>query len=165
MSGALYLHRLSLHVAVGENRIGGIRLVGTIDIFAACYGQTVCQFGATLRDEQVVIAIFLIDVRSFGIASTSALPQWAALGELFARCRVYLTEHDGIVGIRHHIAFAIFKPQRWIDALLLKPYRFAPWPLWIFGCYHEVAAITHIGGDHIIHTFMVANGRCIDAQP
>jgi len=62
MSGALNLQRLSQPATVGQDRILGITLVGTINISASGDGEMMRQFGATLRDQEIVISILFIYV-------------------------------------------------------------------------------------------------------
>ena len=104
-------------------------------------------------------------MRSFGIATTRTTPQRLALGQLLARCWVYLAEHDGVVGVADHVALAVLEPQRGVDALLLQPDGFAPRACRILGSHHEVAPVAHIGGNHIVRALMVADGGGVDAQP
>ena len=127
MSGALNLQRLSQPATVGQNRILGITLVGTINISASGDGEMMRQFGATLRDQEIVISILFIYMWAFGIASAITLPEFLARRELFARLRVDFAEPDGIARIAHHVALSVFEIKRRVDALLLQPHGFAPW--------------------------------------
>ena len=165
MPGTLNLHRLSQTATVGKKRIVRITLVRSLDIPAPGDGKAMRQFGSTFRNEKIVIAVFLIDMRTFRITSTITLPQFLALCKLFARLWVYLTEPDCIARIAHHVAFSVFKIKRRIDALLLQPDRLAPRTTGISGCNHEVAAVAYIGGYHIVSSLMIADGRRIDAKP
>ena len=123
------------------------------------------QLRTSFGDQQVVPTIFLIEVRSLRITAARALPQGFAGCQLLTGLGVYLTERDGIVGIRDHVAFAVLKPQRGVDTLLLQPEGVTPGAPRVLGRHQEVAAVAHIGGNHIIGALMVANRRGIDAQP
>ena len=165
MAGALNLRVLSCHAAVGEDGVGGVGLVRTIDVTAAGYGELMGQLGATLRDEQVVPAVLLVDMRSLRMTAAGATPQLPALGELLARLGVDLAQPDGCAGVADHVALAVLEVQRGVDTLLLEPDRLAPGTCGIGGGDHEVAAIGHIGGNHIEGTLVIADGGGIDAQP
>ena len=165
MTSALYLHRLSEHVTVGEDRVLGIAHIRAVDIPASGDGELMCQFGTSLRDKQIVIAVFLIDMRSLRISASRASPERFAWSELFSCLHVYLTEHDGIVGVRHHITLAILEPQRGVDTLLFQPHRLTPRTSRVFCRNHEVTAIANVGGYHIIGTLVVSDSRGVDAQP
>ena len=163
MARALYLHALSQAATVGKDRVMRIALVWSHYVLASGDGESVSQLRAALGDEEVIISILLIDMWTFWIASAITLPQLLALGELLARLRVYLAKPDGIARIAHHIALAILKIERWVDALLLEPDGFAPRSFRVSGSYHEVAAIAHIGGYHIIDALVITDGWRIDA--
>ena len=126
VSRALHLTVLRCHAAMGEYRVAWATFVWAVDVAAAGDGEAMGNLCASLGDEQIVVVTFLIYMRSFRVSSASASPYAAAFGELLACCGVNLAESDGVVGIAHHIAFAVFEIQRGVDALLLQPYRFAP---------------------------------------
>lgn len=51
----------------------GVKLVGTVDVFRACHGDGVVPCGAALGDDEVVVAVALVEVRGFGEAERGAL--------------------------------------------------------------------------------------------
>ena len=108
---------------MGENGVGRIGHIRAVYLAAARNGQLVGQLGAALGDEQIVIPVFLVDVRSLWVTSARTLPQRLAVGQLLARLRVDLAQHDGVVGIAHHVALPVFEVERRVDALLFQPDR------------------------------------------
>ena len=109
MACALYGVSLCVLVNVRQYGVGGVAQVGAVDIFAAAYGHLVAILRAAFRDEQVVPAVFLVDVRPLGVAAAGAVPDAYRLGQLFARLGVDFAEEDAVVGVAHHVAFAVFK--------------------------------------------------------
>ena len=104
-------------------------------------------------------------MRSLGIATAHAPPQRTALGELPTRLGVDLAEHDGVVGIAHHVAFAVLEEERGVDALLLQPDGLAPGPRRVGSSNYEIATISYVCSDHIVGAVVVAQRGRIDAQP
>ena len=163
---ALHALRLSLHAAVREDGVVGTGLIGAFYAAAAGDGERVGELGAAFRDEQVVIAILLIDVRPLGVSSAGATPEEAAFRELLAGVGIDGAEGNGVVGVADHVAAAIVVPEeRGVDAPLLQPARFAPRAEGIGGGDDEVAPSAHEGGDHVEGAVVIAEGGGIDARP
>ena len=165
MTRALNLHALTSHGAVGQNGVGRVRLIRSVNITATGNGQFVGQLCASFGNEQVIIAVLLAEVRTFRITAACTAPKGTALCQLPARHGVYLTKCDGIVGIRNHVGLAVLKIERGVNALLLQPDGFAPRSGRVSGGDHEIAAVAYIGGDHVVRAFIVTNGRGIDTKP
>ena len=164
VAGALDVAVLRGQRAVGEDGIRRIGLVGAVDVPAAGHGELMGQFGAAFRDQQVIPTVFPIDMRAFREPASSSSPERFSGAQGGTCHRVDLTQGDGGVGIRHHIASPVFKIERRVDALLLQPYRFAPGAGRVGGGDHEVSAAAHVGGDHIERSVVVADGGGIDAE-
>ena len=123
VSGSLNLGALPGLTAMGEDGIGGIGLIGTVDVPAACHGEPVRQFSTALGNQEIVPAVLLIDMRAFRISAAGTAPQQTALSELFTRLRIYLREMDASIGIGNEIALPILEQEGRIDAALLQPNR------------------------------------------
>lgn len=99
------------------------------------------------------------------IASARAAPECLAGRQLLACLRIYLAEHDGIIGIADHVAMAILEVERRVYALLLQPDGVAPRAARVLGLDEEVSAVANVGRNHVVGAVMVAQRRRIDAQP
>ena len=165
VSGPLDGIALGVLVDVGQDGVGGIAEVRPVDVFAASDGHFVPVFRAAFRDEQVVPAVFLVDVRPFGIASACACPDAFRFGQLFTRLGVDFAEEDAVAGVAHHVAFAPFKVERGVDAALFQPHRLRPLAARVGGVYQEVPFVRHVGGNHVERAFVVADGGGVDASP
>ena len=84
---------------VGKQWVVGVSLIRAVDILAAGNGEAVSHLRATLRNQQIVVAILLVDMRPLRIAASRTLPERLALSELLARLGVNLTEHNSIIWI------------------------------------------------------------------
>ena len=76
-------------------------------------------FRATFRNQQVVPAVFLVDVRSFGMSSARTVPDAFGFCQLLSGPGIYLAKPDAGIGIAHQVAFAVLEVEGGIDAALL----------------------------------------------
>ena len=156
---------LGVHVDVCQDGVGGIARVRAINAAAAGDGHLVAILGAPLGDEQVVPAVFLIDMRAFRVASARTVPNAFGGGQLFAGHRVDLAEEDTHVRVAYQVALAVFEVERGVDAALLQPDGFGPRAARVGGVDQEIAFARHVGRDHVEHAVIVADGGGIDAAP
>lgn len=156
---------LPCHGAVGEDGVVGIAFVGTFDVSASGDGEAVGKFCSSFGDEQVIVAVFLVDMRAFGVSSSCALPECFAGRKLLAALGVNLAQHNGVVGVADHVAFSVFKIERGVNTLLLQPYWFAPCASGVLGGHEEVTAVADIGGNHVVSAIVIADGGGINALP
>ena len=163
--GALDGVALRVHIDVRQDGVGGIAGVRPVDVPASCDGHLVSVFRSAFRDEQVVPAVFLIDVRPFGIAPSGAGPDASRFGQLAAGQRVYLAQVDAVVRVAHQVALAILKVERGVDASLLNPHRLRPGAARVGGVHQEVAFVRHVRGNHVETLPVVSDGGGIDASP
>ena len=165
MSRPLYRAGLSCHAGMCQDGVGRIRCVGTFNESAACDGDAMSRFGSAFRDKQVVPSVFLINMRTFGISASCAAPYLARGRELFSAHRVYFAQGDVIVGVAHHVAFPVLEVERRVDASLLQPYGVRPSAARVGGMHQKVSFSRNVGGYHVKCSFMITDGRGIDASP
>ena len=94
MAQALNRTVLHLHAEMREDGVGRIRLVGAKQTFAAEDVHVMAMLCAALCQHQIVVAIFLVDVRPFGISASKTYAQMMYLTKLLARLHVNLTDFD-----------------------------------------------------------------------
>jgi hypothetical protein len=166
MSCALYRTALCRLAEMCEDGVRGSRQVRAADEAAACDGLPVAVLRAAFGDHQVVIAVLLIEVRAFGIASSRALPYLLRLREQPSRGDIYLAELYLSVR-RQEIALPalVVEEQFGVDASLFHPDGVRPRACGVGGGDVVVATVRHVGVDHIEHPFVVADGRRIQSAP
>ena len=159
MSGSLNRTGLSRLVSMSQNRICRISLIRAIYVTAAGNGYFMSQFRTALRNQQIVPAVFLINVRTFGISASGAVPYSFGRRKLFACHGINLTQVDVPTRIADHKTFAVFKIKRRIDASLLQPNWFGPFAMGIGGMHQKVSLAGDIGSNHVEYSIVVADGR------
>ena len=150
---------LSRFIGMGQNRICRISLIRPVNATAAGNGYFMSQFRTALRNQQIVPAVFLINVRTLGISASSAVPYSFGRRKLFACHGVNLTQVDVSIRITDHKTFAILKIKRRIDASLLEPDWFRPFTTGISSMYQEIPLTGDISRNHVKHSIIVTNGR------
>ena len=165
VAGSLDVAVLGGHPAMREDGVGRIGLVRPVDVAAAGNGQIMSHFRTAFRDEEVVPAVFLVDMGAFGIAASRSHPNGYSGAEGDSRNGVYLAKGYHIVRIGHHVALPVLKQEGGVDALLLQPDGVAPGAGRVCGSNHEIAHAAHQGGNHIVSSLVVPDGRGVNAQP
>ena len=94
MAETLYRTILHLHVEMRKDRVGRIRLVGAKQTFAAEDVHVMAMLCAALCQHQIVVAIFLVDVRPFGISASKTYAQMMYLTKLLACLYINLADLD-----------------------------------------------------------------------
>ena len=106
--------------------IGGIRGVGPVNVTASRYRDAVAKLRASFGNQEIIPSVFLVDMWRFGVTATGSVPYPAAFCKLSACQRVYLAKPYPDIRIADHVAFPIFKIERWVNTALLQPHRFTP---------------------------------------
>ena len=94
MTKSLYLASLHLHIEVREDWVGTIRLVRTEEVLAAKNVDVMSLLGTAFCQQQIVIAILLVNMRAFGISSPQACAQMVYITQLTACFHINLTDLD-----------------------------------------------------------------------
>ena len=166
MPRALNRATLGSLAIVCQDRIGGVGQVRPVNTPTARDGLRMSIFRAPLGNHKIVEAIFLIDMRSFGITSARALPDKLRVGFLHTRHRIDLTEPNAAIRVRNHITLSVLIPkERRVNAPLLKPDRLGPLSAHVSSMYDKVATAEYIGRYHIENAVVMTDGRCINPTP
>ena len=119
MASALNLMSLGNLPELRKDRIDWIGLVRAPNVPASGHSQAMAHLRASLGNQEIVPSVFFVNMRSLGIASASAVPQYFALSQLFPGHGIDLAKHDPI-GIGDHVALAVLKKEGWIYSSLLQ---------------------------------------------
>lgn len=165
MAGSLYRAVLCILVDVGQDGIGGVFFVRAVYIAATGYCHFVPVFRAAFGNQQIIPAVFLVNVRPFRVPSTRTVPDAFGLVELFAGFGVDFAQIDTYARIADKVTLVVFKIEGRVYAALLEPYGFRPFATRVGSVYKEVAFVGHVGGNHVECTVVVADGGCIDSSP
>lgn len=87
-------YSLHLHIKVRENGVGTMRLVRAEEVLAAKYVDVVSLLSTTFSQQQIVIAVLLVDMWTFRISSTQACSQMVYLTQLLTCFHINLTDLD-----------------------------------------------------------------------
>ena len=91
MSKALYRAVLHLHAEVCQDGIGRIRLVGPEEAFAAQDIDVMAVLCTAFCQQQIVVAVFLVDMWPLRIPAAKTSPQVMDLAKPFAALHIDLT--------------------------------------------------------------------------
>ena len=94
MAQALDVTVLHLHIEMREDGVGRVGLVGTEKTLAAQSVHMLPMLCAALRQQQIVVAVFLVDVRPFRVPAAKSSSQVVYLPKLFSRLHINLTDFD-----------------------------------------------------------------------
>ena len=94
---------------MSEYRICRIGCVRPGYVTAAGYGHTVARFGASFGYQQIIPAVFFVNVRCFGISTACSVPYVPAFTQLLSAERVDLTQPYAVVRIADHVASAVLE--------------------------------------------------------
>lgn len=123
--GSLYRAVLCILVDVGQDGIGGVLFV-RLRVYIAATGY--CHFAAVFRaafgNQQIIPAVFLVNMRSFRVPSARAVPDAFGLVELFAGFGVDFAQIDTYARIADEVTLAVFKIEGRVYTALLEPYGF-----------------------------------------
>ena len=107
-----------------EDGIGGILFVRAVYIAATGYCHFVAVFRAAFGNQQIIPAVFLVNMRPFRVPSARAVPDAFGLVELFAGFGVDFAQIDTYARIADEVTLAVFKIEGRVYTALLEPYGF-----------------------------------------
>lgn len=122
------------------------------------------MLGAAFSQKQVVVAVLLVDMRSFGISSAETCPQVMYLAQLLARLHINLTYLD-VSLFPKEIAFALVEEECGVATAYGEVYHdgFGPLAGRIVGPDIEMTARGEDRCHHVEPSLVIADGRRIDA--
>ena len=148
-------------VPVGQNRISGAGLKGSPDAAAPGNGLHMAVFRAALGDHQIVPAVFLVHMGTFGAAAAGTGPDLPGFAELLTRSQVDLKLVHTAANV---VDLAVVIPEeRGVDALVIDPHRVGPFAVNVVGPDVEIAAATAVGGDHVEAAVVITDSGGVDA--
>ena len=120
-----------------------------------------CILRSALTQQQVIIAIFFIDMGCFRKTSSSPRPYQSFGRPQLTALQIYRRYPDTFVSLSDKITLPIIilKNVR-IYTFYIYPGRIAPRAGGIFRRAVKVSFIGHIGTDHIKQAIVVTDGRC-----
>ncbi len=104
--------------------LAGFSSYGPVYIAATGYCHFVPVFRAAFGNQQVIPAVFLVNVRPFRVPSARAVPDAFGLVELFAGFGVDFAQIDTYARIADEVTLAVFKIEGRVYTALLEPYGF-----------------------------------------
>ena len=156
-------HRVSAFLR--QDGIGGIAGVRSIDIATAGNVHLMPHLCATFGNEQVVIAILLVNMRTLGTAVAIAIPHIPRRTLELEGLGVDFNQGNMVHRTPTQIHTTIFPKQRGVDAVhTIDEHRVAPRTSGIVGSHDEIACLAliqqvDIGGNHVELALMVTDGR------
>ena len=164
MSKTLYRAVLHLHAEVCQDGIDRIRLVGPEQAFAAQDIDVMAVLCTAFSQQQIVVAVFLVDMWPLRIPAAKTSPQMMNLAKPFAALHIDLTYLD-ITFLPKEIALIVLEVEGGVAAADGKVDHdgFRPLASGIVSPHIEMPSRRKDCCHHIEPPVMVADGRCIDA--
>ena len=145
-------------------RIGTIWLVRAKQILAAEDIDVMTMLRAALGQQQIVIAVLLIDMRPFWITTSKTYAQMMDFSQLLTCLYVNLADFDFAL-FPQEIALAIVEEQRGVAAAKTEVYidGVRPFTFRVVGIYIEMLTRWEHRRHHIESALVIADGGGIDA--
>src|SRR6266508_233401 len=165
----------TVEAAVGQNGIVRTALPWSPRCRTPRDRRHMAEFGATLGDQEIVVATDLVEVRSLRESATSAGPNAFRLGQALPGRDVDLAllnaphrdqridlvwEGETSEPVAGQIYTAsIVESERGVDAALIEPDRFGPRTKGVTGVNKEVATTGDVGRHHVEDAVVIADCR------
>ena len=164
MPQSLYLTVLHLHVEVRQDRVVRVRLIWTEKVLAAKDVHMMPVLRSAFSQQQIIVTVLLIDMRSFGIAPAKSCAQVMYLAQLPTRLHINLANLD-VALFPEEIAFVILKVERGVATADGEVYHdgFRPLASRIVGPYVEMTARGEHRCHHIEAPIVITDGGGVDA--
>ena len=152
---------------LGQDRVAGVAGIGAADVRTAGDVDLVAHLRAALGDQQVVVAVLLVEVRALGAAVPVPFPDYDGRRLQLESLRVELGEPDA-VHRPDQVHLPVFPEERGVDARhAVDEDRVAPGTGRILRRHDEIALSAadgvDVGRDHIEFPVVVADRRGEDA--